>query len=162
MLSMSPIQFTLRADHMEIFNPVWNFSSVYQADISSWLNSKLLLEMALQLSVKISARYTEFKSQLGLANPRWNFNPGWKHHIFHIPIFPTWDKNSWFTFRKNKDDASNAYFRCTDDKFISLIKCLQEFKSSIKFRNCESNTDKVKLTVFFVSNTFFQLSLSVA
>ena len=26
-----------------------------------------------------------------------------------------------------------------------LIKCLQEFKSSMEFRNCDSNTDKVKL-----------------
>ena len=51
------------------------------------------------------------------------------------------------------------------DKLINLIACLQEFKSSMEFRNSESNTDRDKLHAFFItviSNTFFQLSLSVA
>ena len=52
-----------------------------------------------------------------------------------------------------------------NDKLINLIACLQEFKSSMEFRNGESNTDRDKLHAFFItviSNTFFQLSLSVA
>ena len=53
---------------MEIFNPGRNFNKVYQVEISSRLNSKLLFNMTLQLH----ARYTELKFQLGLANPRWN------------------------------------------------------------------------------------------
>ena len=51
------------------------------------------------------------------------------------------------------------------DKLINLIACLQEFKSSMEFRNGESNTDRDELHAFFItviSNTFFQLSLSVA
>ena len=31
------------------------------------------------------------------------------------------------------------------DRCINLIKCLQGFKSSMEFRNWESNADKVKL-----------------
>ena len=40
---------------------------------------------------------------------------------------------------------SQARLKWNDDKLISLIKCLQEFKSSMEFRNCDSNADKVKL-----------------
>ena len=72
------------ADFMEIFNPDWNFSSVYQVEISSQLKRKLFFKMTLQLHVKISTQDTELKFQLGLANPRWNFNPGCKSQIFHI------------------------------------------------------------------------------
>ena len=40
---------------------------------------------------------------------------------------------------------SQARFKWTDDKLIDLIKCLQEFKKSMEFRNCASNANKVKL-----------------
>ena len=51
------------------------------------------------------------KFQLGLANPRWNFNPGWKFKVFHIiDIFcnPGWKFDTTHTwipclFLKNKD-----------------------------------------------------------
>ena len=76
----------LGADYMEISNPGWNFDSLNRVEISSQLNSKLLFQMTLQLHVKISTRYTELKFQLGLAKPRWNFNPRWKFQIFHIII----------------------------------------------------------------------------
>ena len=32
-----------------------------------------------------------------------------------------------------------------DDKLINLIKCFQEFKKSMEFRNYDSNANKVKL-----------------
>ena len=35
-------------------------------------------------------------------------------------------------------------FKWTGDK-LNPVKCLQEFKSSMKFRNCDSNPGKVKL-----------------
>ena len=41
--------------------------------------------------------------------------------------------------------TSQARFKWNDDKFINLVKCLQEFKSSMEFRNCDSSADKVKL-----------------
>ena len=41
--------------------------------------------------------------------------------------------------------TSQAFFKWTDGKLISLIKCTQEFKSSMEFKNCGSNADKVKL-----------------
>ena len=40
--------------------------------------------------------------------------------------------------------TSQARSKWTDDKLINLIKCLQEFKSSKKFRNCDPNAHKVK------------------
>ena len=87
----------LGADYMEIFSPGWNFNSLNRLEISSRLKSKLLFKMALQLHVKISTRYTELKFQLSLANPRWNFNPGWKFQIFHIiGIFFQPGMNIWY------------------------------------------------------------------
>ena len=41
--------------------------------------------------------------------------------------------------------TSQARFKWTDDKLINLVKYLQEFKSSMDFKNCDSNADKVKL-----------------
>ena len=41
--------------------------------------------------------------------------------------------------------TSQAHFKWIDDKIINLIKCLQEFRSSMEFRNSDSNADKVKL-----------------
>ena len=41
--------------------------------------------------------------------------------------------------------TSEAHFKWTDDKFVNLITCLQEFKSSTEFRNCDSNVEKVEL-----------------
>ena len=38
---------------------------------------------------------------------------------------------------------SQACLKWTVDKLINLIKCLQEFKSSMEFRNCDSNAGKV-------------------
>ena len=83
----------LGTNYMAIFNPGWNFNSLSWVEISSRLNSKLLFKIMLQLHVKISTWYTKLKFQLGLANPKWNFNPGWKFQIFHkIDIFsnPGW------------------------------------------------------------------------
>ena len=48
---------------MEILNPDWNFNSVYQVESSSRLNRKFLFKITLQLNVKISTRYTEYKSE---------------------------------------------------------------------------------------------------
>ena len=55
---------------MEIFNPGLNFNSLNRTEMLSWLNSKLLFKMTLQLHVKISNWYAELKFQLGLVNPR--------------------------------------------------------------------------------------------
>ena len=104
---------------MEIFNPGWNFNSLNQVEISSRLNSKLLFKMTLQLHVKISTRYTELKFQLGLANPRWNFKPGWKFQNFHlIDFFPTQDENLILHtreflvyFLRNKDGNFTSTFQ---------------------------------------------------
>ena len=41
--------------------------------------------------------------------------------------------------------TSQALFKWNYGRFINLIKCLQEFRSSMEFRNCDSNADKVKL-----------------
>ena len=40
--------------------------------------------------------------------------------------------------------ASQVRFKWTDHKLTNLVKCSQEFKSSMEFRNCDSNADKVK------------------
>ena len=147
-------QSFLRADYMEILNPGWNFHSIYRVENSSHLNRKLLFEMTLQLHVKISTRYTELRFQRGLANPRWNFNLGWKSQIFHIiDVFsnPGWKCSTThvripglFT-KKVKMTTSQARFKWTDDKHINFIKYLQEFKNSMEFRNCDSDANKVKL-----------------
>ena len=44
-----------------------------------------------------------------------------------------------------KMSTSQTCFKWIDDKFIELIKCLEEFKSFMEFRNHNSNKDKVKL-----------------
>ena len=78
----------LGGNYMETFNPGWNFNLLNRAEISSRLDSKHLLKVTLQLHVKVSALYIELKFELGLANPRLNFNPGWKFQISHtIDIF---------------------------------------------------------------------------
>ena len=41
--------------------------------------------------------------------------------------------------------TSQACFKWTDDKLINLTKCLQEFKSSMEFRNSDSNADKASV-----------------
>ena len=41
--------------------------------------------------------------------------------------------------------TSQALSKWNDGRFINLIKCLQEFKNCMEFRNCDSNADKVKL-----------------
>ena len=50
-----------------------------------------------------------------------------------------------YFLKKTKMATSQARFKWTDYKFIDLIKCLQEFKSSMVFRNCNSKVGKVKL-----------------
>ena len=83
-----------RGNYMETFNPGWNLNSLNRAEISSRLDSKHLFKITLQLHVKVSALYIELKFELDLANPRLNFNPGWKFQISHkIDIFPTGDEN---------------------------------------------------------------------
>ena len=87
--------------YIEIFNPGWNFDSLNRVEVSSPLNRKLLFKITLQLHVKISVWYTELKFQLGLAKPRWYFNPGWKFQIFHIiDIFqnPEWKFDTTHTW----------------------------------------------------------------
>ena len=58
------------------------FSLFFMAKIMTF--SFFFMKMTLQLHVRSSARYTKLKFQLVLANPRLNFNPGWKFQIFHI------------------------------------------------------------------------------
>ena len=41
--------------------------------------------------------------------------------------------------KKNKDGDFTSTFQ------INLVKCLQEFKNSMEFRNCDSNINKDKL-----------------
>ena len=48
------------------------FQLVKRVEISSWLNSKLLFKMTLQLHLKISALYSELKFQLGLVRSKEN------------------------------------------------------------------------------------------
>ena len=40
--------------------------------------------------------------------------------------------------------TSEALFKWNNGKLTNLIKCLQKFESSMKFRNCESTANKVK------------------
>ena len=61
---------------MGILNPELNFNSTNRVQISSRLNRKLLFKVTLQLHLKISTRYDKLNLQLGLANLRWNWNPG--------------------------------------------------------------------------------------
>ena len=104
---------------MEIFNPGWNFNSLNRVEISSRLNSKLLFKITLQFHVKLSTRYTQLKFRLGLANPTWNFNQGWKLQIFYIiDIFsnPGWKfdtTHAWTPclFKKNKDGNFTSTFQ---------------------------------------------------
>ena len=98
------------ADYMEIFNPDWNFNSVYRPEISSRLNSKFLFKMTLQLHVKLSTRYTWLKFQLGSAK-QMKFQRGMKilnfpynRHSFQ-PGLKIWyyaRKNALFIFKKIK------------------------------------------------------------
>ena len=142
---------------MEVSNLVWNFNLVY----SSLLNSKLFFKMIMHFHVKNSTRYIEFKFQLGLSNPRWNFNPGWKFWIFHIiNTFwnPVWKFDTTHAqipylscFKKIKIATWPARFKRTDDKRINLIKFLKEFKSSMNF---------MKLS-FVMRKFFFQLLAEV-
>ena len=103
---------TLRNYYMEIFNPGWNFNSVYQVEISSRLNRKLLFKMTLQLHVKISIRF---------ANSRWNFNPRWKSQIFQIiDIFSNLKWKFFVYFQKIKMATSWSRFIWTDDKSYKM------------------------------------------
>ena len=43
--------------------------------------------------------------------------------------------------------TSQARFRWIDDKLINLIKCLQEFKNFVEFRNCDPDANKVQMKV---------------
>ena len=120
---------------MEIFNPGWNFNSLNHVESSSRLNSKLLFKMTLQLHVKISARFLRF--QLGLGNPRRNFNLGWKFQVFHI----IYTRKFLVYFFKINMATLQAHFKWTNDKLINLIKCLQTFASShvnFSFLNIDS------------------------
>ena len=55
-----------------------------------------------------------------------------------------------------KDGPLTNNFKWTDDKFISLSKCWQEFKSSVEFRNCDSKAGKVKLHFFSQTKHYFK------
>ena len=143
---------------MEIFIPVWNFSLVYQVKISSRLNSKLHFKMTLQLHVKISILYTDLKFQFVLTNRRWNVNQTWKFQVFHIiDIFsnPGWKfdtenaRISFFflffcfffvAFLKKQDGILTSTFQMDRWQTYQSYK-MQEFRSSMGFRNCNSNAD---------------------
>ena len=92
----------------------------------------------------------KFKPGMKISNFQYNrhyFQPGMK-------IWYYARTNSLFIFKKIKMTPSQARFKWTDDKLINLIKCLQEFTSSMEFRNGESNTDKVKLHFFYQQRIF--------
>ena len=136
---------------MEISIPVWNFSLVYQVKISSRLKSKLHFKMTLQLHVKISILYTELKFQFVLTNRRWNVNQTWKFQVFHIiDIFsnPGWKFDTenarisffFFFFLKNKYGILTSTFQMDRWQTYQSHK-MQEFKSSMGFRNCNSIAD---------------------
>ena len=129
----------LGADYLEVFSSGWFFITGQRVEISSQLNSKFLFKMIFQLHVKISTRLA---------------NPGSKFQIFNIiNIFsspkwkfdPTIVQISCLSSKTVKMSTSQTCFNWTDDKFIELIKCLEEFKSFMEFRNHNSNKDKVKL-----------------
>ena len=40
---------------------------------------------------------------------------------------------------------SQVRFKWTKDNLVNLLKCLREFKSSMEFRNFDSNADKFSL-----------------
>ena len=76
------------------------------------------------------------------------FQPGMKssdfpynRHFFQagMKIWYNTHVNSLFVFKEIKMAILQARFKWTDDKL------LQEFKCSMEFKNCNSNTDKVKL-----------------
>ena len=70
----------------------------------------------------------------------------YNRHFFQTAMKIWYDARakSLFIFLKVKVVTSQARFRCTGDKLINLTKCLQECKSSMEFRNCDSNPRKVK------------------
>ena len=122
---------------MEICNPDWNFNLLNRVEISSRVNSKLLFKMTMQLHVNVSTRYTELKFQLGLAKPRWNFNPGWKFQIFHIiGIFssPGWKFDNTHAripclfFKKTMTVTSQALFKWNDGRFIQKFHGIQKLR----------------------------------
>ena len=79
--------------------------------------------------------------------PRMEFsNFPYNQHFFQTAMKIWYDARakSLFIFLKVKVVTSQARFRCTGDKLINLTKCLQECKSSMEFRNCDSNPRKVK------------------
>ena len=107
---------------MEMFNPGQNFNTLNRVEISSTLNSKLPFKKAIQLHAGISTRYTEFKFQLGLGNPRWNCNQGWKFKNFHIidilsnPEWKFYTTHAWIFclyLKKIKITTSQARFKWT-------------------------------------------------
>ena len=120
---------------MEIFNPAWKFNSVYRVKISFRLNSKLFLKVTLQLHVKISTWYAELKLQLSLAGMNIS------NFLYNRNFFPNRNENLIL----RTCETPQACFRWTYDKLTNLIKYLQEFKSSMEFRKCNSNEDNVKL-----------------
>ena len=136
----------LGADYMGIFKLGWIFNLVQRVEISSRLNRKLLFKMTLQLHVKISIWHTELKFQLGLANPKWDFNPGWKFQISHIiDIFsnPGWKFDTTHArvpclfFLKNKDGDFTSTFQM--DRWQTYLSYrvftrIQRFHGIQKFR----------------------------
>ena len=112
----------IAANYMEIFNPGQNFNTLNRVEISSTLNSKLPFKKAIQLHAGISTRYTEFKFQLGLGNPRWSCNQGWKFKNFHIidilsnPEWKFYTTHAWIFclyLKKIKITTSQARFKWT-------------------------------------------------
>ena len=76
------------------------------------------------------------------------FQPRKKSQIFHIiDVFSYPDENliqrtrQFLVYFQKKMATSQARFRWTKDKLINL-KCLQEFKNSMEFRNCNQTLTK--------------------
>ena len=141
---------------MEIYNLGWNFNSLKRVYISSWLNSKLLFKMTLQLHVKISNRYAGWKFQFGLANPRWKFQI---FHIIDIFFKPVWKFDTthvWIPclfFWKIKIDCSHLGFNLFFPRFrFSLLTFI---KFSIYLRLLYFNPG----WNFLCNCNFFQLGL---
>ena len=101
-----------------------------------------------KLHVKNSIRYTELKFQLGLANPRWNFNTGWKFQIFHIiDIFPTRDKNlilhtpEFLVYLKNSNGDFTRTFqmdRWQTYQSYKMLTRIQKLYVKFSFLNIDS------------------------
>ena len=81
----------------------------------------------------------KFRPKMNISSFPYNrdfFSARGENLIVHTSEFLVYFKNRDGDFRKHVSNEG-------DDKLSNLIKCLQEFKSSMEFRNCDSNANKV-------------------